>query len=308
MHVAIEIARPSTDWVAPHELEAALVRACTTAVRDGDCSLEHARPDLQRSAVAIVRWDVNERSVFIDFSLPIDGGNRPMTRSLTFDEADERAERWRTVGLTIATLAGEAELANDRAETTKAREPAEAKADSAPRAKQTSRTVQASKLWLDVGGLVGTALDTASPRIGVWADVGARLGQSPFIALAGLDYAVARGEPFLSVQWLGAAIGLGAQVGASDRGLMFEGSALFSVERQQVSASDGGRADSDAVFGYGGRVRTGLVWKLGVFSPVLGAQGWVNAAPVKVLVHDQYAGAAPRAGGAILLGVRARLD
>jgi hypothetical protein len=306
-HVAIQIAEPSPAAVPP-ELEAALSRACTVAVREGDCAVDGGRPEMQRGDVAIVRWEAGERGVRIEFTGRVDGGSRSLVRSLSFSDADERIERWRTVGLTIATLAGEAALPTVAEPRSQKPEPAAANADRAPQAAQTPRPVETSKLWLDVGGLVGTALDTASPRVGVWADVGTRFGGSAFIGLAGLEYSVARGEPFLSVQWLALSAGLGAQVGSSDRGLMFEGSASFSVERQQVSASDGARADSDAVFGYGGRARAALVWKLGVFSPLLGVEGWLNSAPIRVLVHDQYAGAAPRGGGVIVLGVRARLD
>jgi hypothetical protein len=305
-HVAIHIAEPSSTAASP-ELEAALVRACTAAVREGYCALDRDRPEMQRTAVAVVRWSAQEHDVRIEFNAGIDDGSRVLSRSLSFTDADERIERWRTVGLTIATLAGEAEPATeDNAPSTQTESPAARPERALPN--QGTPSLEAPKLWLDAGGLVGTALDTASPRFGVWADVGARLGGSAFVGVGGIDYSFARGDPFLSVQWLSLAAGLGVQVGRSNRGLVFEGSALFFVERQQVSASDGARADADAVFGYGGRGKTVLVWQLDVFSPLLGAEGWVNAAPLRVLVHDQYAGTAPRAGAGIVLGVRAKLD
>lgn len=305
-HVAIHIEEPSSAEASP-ELEAALVRACTAAVREGDCAVDRDRPEMQRTAVAVVRWSAHEHDVRIEFSTENDEGSRTLSRSLSFTDADERRERWRTVGLTIATLAGEAEPATgDKARSAPTELPPARSKHAQPN--QAPRSLDAPKLWLDAGGLVGTALDTASPRYGVWADVGARLGASPFVGVAGIDYSFARGEPFLSVQWLSLAAGLGAQVGSANRGLVFEGSALFLVERQQVSASDGARADADAVFGFGGRAKAVLVWQLGVFSPLLGAEGWVNAAPLRVLVHNQYAGTAPRTGGAIVLGVRAQLD
>jgi hypothetical protein len=308
-HIAIEIAEPSAS-VAPPVLTVALVRACAVAVRDGECTLEHEGLNKERTTVAIVRWDEDERSVRIDLAIRSGKEPRWTSRSLSFSEADERIERWRTVGLTIATLAGEA----DRTEIGQRRSEPRNGSEKAPVHPERAHAVhppqprEGAKLWFELGPLLGTALDTMSPRLGVWADVGARLGRSPLIGVAGVDYSAAEGSRSLSVQWLSLFAGLGTQVGSADRGPKLEGTVSFSAERQHISASDGTRSDASALFGYGGRARAAFVWEFGRVSPVAGVEGWINASPVRIIVSDLYAGTAPRVGGAVLLGIRARLE
>jgi len=128
------------------------------------------------------------------------------------------------------------------------------------------------------------------------------------IGVAGVDYSAAEGSRSLSVQWLSLFAGIGTQVGSADRGPKLEGVVSLFAERQHISASDGTRSDSTSLFGYGGRARAAFVWEFGRVSPVAGVEGWVNASPVRIVVSDQYAGTAPRMGGVILLGIRARLE
>jgi hypothetical protein len=308
-HIAIEIAEPSAS-LAPPALATALERACSVAVHDGDCTLEREGLDEERTTVAIVRWDDDERNVRIELGTRSGKEPRWTSRSLGFRDADERIERWRTVGLTIATLAGEADRAEIGERKSESRngsgkapeQPLRAHAERPPQPKE------GPKLWLELGPLLGTALDTMSPRLGVWADVGARLGRTPLIGVAGVDYSAAEGSRSLSVQWLTLFAGLGTQVGSVDRGPKVEGLLSFSAERQHLSASDGTRSDTTALFGYGGRARAAFVWEFGRVSPVVGVEGWINASPVRIIVNDQYAGTAPRLGGVILVGIRARLE
>src|SRR6185369_1983618 len=169
---------------------------------------------------AIVRWSPGEHDVRIDFREQTGDEPRWQSRSLSFGETDERIERWRTVGLTIASLAGTAaRAATERRESERKKsEATDAQSSRSPSTNAASPSEQEPRVWMDIGALVGTALDTASPRLGVWADVGTRLGKTPLAAIGIVDYAVARGDPSLSVQWLGFSGGIGVELGAAERG------------------------------------------------------------------------------------------
>jgi hypothetical protein len=102
--VLVEIAPPD----APAALARALVEACSAAVREGKCGMAVDEPAGTPVVVAIVRWnDDDERRVRIEVG--VRQGREPdwRTRTLEFAQKDTRTERWRSVGLTVATLAGE---------------------------------------------------------------------------------------------------------------------------------------------------------------------------------------------------------
>jgi hypothetical protein len=138
--------------------------------------------------------------------------------------------------------------------------------------------------------------------------VGFRIAKSRWIALGALDFAAVETSPSLSVQWLGLWAGAGAQLGTVGRGPMLEPSIGFGVRRLRASTTDGPQSDSGAELEYGPRATVTFVWQLGLLSPFIGAHAWFDAEPVEILVHDQYVGRAPRAGGAALLGLRLRIE
>jgi hypothetical protein len=103
-NVVVEIAPPG----ATPSLVRALLDSCSAAVRDGSCDLARDDASVRAAAVAIVQWgDAGELHVRVQIG--VESANEPAwrARDLVFKEHDERAERWRSVGLTIATLAGE---------------------------------------------------------------------------------------------------------------------------------------------------------------------------------------------------------
>ena len=101
--VVIEIAPPD----AAVELEAALEHGCSEAVARGRCEVAHIGDDpAQPDAIAIVSWqDAEQQSARVQVGLRRDG--RWLERTLTFEQRDAPVERWRAVGLAIATLVGE---------------------------------------------------------------------------------------------------------------------------------------------------------------------------------------------------------
>src|SRR5258708_28666544 len=82
-----------------------LVDACTEGLRDGGvCALDAGTGDSSR-AVAIVSWDGIHRSAAkIDVGVRRGAHADWLTRNVTFAASDAEVERWRSVGLIIATL------------------------------------------------------------------------------------------------------------------------------------------------------------------------------------------------------------
>jgi hypothetical protein len=86
----------------------ALLEACSASVRDGACVLSTQETTEPRIAVATVRWgDPSQRDVLIEVHLTSDA-SVARTRTIVFKESDALVERWRSVGLTVATLVGDA--------------------------------------------------------------------------------------------------------------------------------------------------------------------------------------------------------
>ncbi|HVW27010.1 MAG TPA: hypothetical protein VHC69_16710 [Polyangiaceae bacterium] len=106
--VAVEIVAPAE---AP-TMTRALLDACSSSVRVGSCELATRTTSEPRLASATVRWsDASERSVRIDVTAGARDASAVRLRVLAFKDTDAIVERWRAVGLTIATLVGDA-LAN----------------------------------------------------------------------------------------------------------------------------------------------------------------------------------------------------
>jgi len=310
-NVAIEIASPSQGDVMPPSLARTLVDACAAAMHDGDCALDSDRSDTPPTAVAIVRWDGDEHHVRIEVGKKDRRETAWQSRELDFSESDARIERWRAVGLTIATLAGELGREQSPARTPAPATPHSPTADAgirprSPEPAELSGPPMAA-LWFDLGGLIGNGLGGGPARFGVWADVGARLGRTPLTGIGGVDFAAIETSPSLSVQWLGVSAGLGAELGGS-KGPLFEPSVAFALERIRAAATDSERSDAETELGYGVRANATFVWQLGLVSPAIGARGYLNAEPVRILVHDQYVGTLPQAGGSVLLGARIRIE
>ena len=95
----------------PGEPTALAVEACSAAAREGQCVPAEQAPDEPPRAVAIVR-PVGEGMVAVHIELGFPGDSGPavwVSRDLSFSNSDPLHERWRSVGLVVATLAGRIE-------------------------------------------------------------------------------------------------------------------------------------------------------------------------------------------------------
>ena len=87
----------------------ALIAACTSGLHSGKCVTEEAPDDARATAVAIVVWlDSGHLHARIDLGRRDEQRAGWQIRELTFHEQDAQPERWRSVGLAIAGIVGEA--------------------------------------------------------------------------------------------------------------------------------------------------------------------------------------------------------
>jgi hypothetical protein len=96
----------------PAEYAPAMVAACSQALSAGSCVLASSLQESQQpQAVALVLWHGDD---FLQCTVRVGrGGGKWVVRSLTFADKDSIEERWTTVGLTVATLVGEASEAGE---------------------------------------------------------------------------------------------------------------------------------------------------------------------------------------------------
>jgi hypothetical protein len=96
-----------------------VLAACNAAIVQGSCELD-APADTPPRAVAIVRLQGRGRRVRIEVGLRDSDRGAWSVREIEFSAKDPARERWRTVGLVLATLVGEAEAARAEDEASEA--------------------------------------------------------------------------------------------------------------------------------------------------------------------------------------------
>jgi hypothetical protein len=93
-----------------------VIDACNRAIAQGVCLPEASPSDAPPRAVAVARAvDGAVRVVRIEVRLAAEDEAAPIVRELVFARRDPLRERWRSVGLAIATLVGEGERAREEA-------------------------------------------------------------------------------------------------------------------------------------------------------------------------------------------------
>jgi len=106
---------------------ASVLAACNAAIVAGSCQIDAAASE-PPEALAIVRWSGREqRRVRIEVGLREADHSAWSVRELSFAAGDPVRERWRSVGLVVATLVGELDTAQDPKEGTRTEAPVESK-------------------------------------------------------------------------------------------------------------------------------------------------------------------------------------
>jgi hypothetical protein len=246
---------------------AVLLESCSRALPRGECRSDLEPAGESPAAFAAVRW-LDEWQAHIDAR--VDGVSaRSLTRDLTFSRDDARRERFRSVGLAIATIVDELRVGQGPNATapvpatapaadtetappvagTPARAavpstPTPARGDSAGTSPAPADTNSRAHLArLDVGGLAGTGLASGPLRVGVYARFTYDLGVLPVYVDARGSYALTTSGATPYVTWLD--LGLGAGARASISALRLELGLRALVCRTSASATDPETGESD---------------------------------------------------------------
>ena len=306
--VVVEIAPPH----AASPYVATLIGACSEAVPKGDCVLASAGRDAQPPApTAIVGWDGPEhRSVHIEVGLPRAGRAEWRARDLAFRAEDLEVERWRSVGLVIATLVGDAS-----AEEPPSSVPPETTPAAIPRRPQSTPPPAPSPpepawIWLDVAGFVSPALDDGTWRGGASLRATHPFRSPPVVATAQIRYAARPADDAgLSVRWVAASLGVGAHLEVGEA-VVVELRAELLAELVAASVTDpiAGTTDSGHRWIPGARAGVDAAWMLHRNLGVLvGLDASLLQSGTLVHLRDQRAGRAPPLSFAPILGVRVAL-
>lgn len=254
--VAVEVAPPPA---SPQRL-LALLDACSAALPAGSC---RSADELAAApaASAHVTW-IDASNVRIEVEI---AGGEParLTRDFAFESGDPPLQRFRTVGLAIATLVDELRVRNERAlappdegasETTPAAPPITAPAPESPQspvpapktplsaspkavpvAPRASRPPE-NTTGVEVGGLVGTGLVSGPARVGLYLRAVHDVDSLPVYAGLDLAYASLTSSSDPRVTWNEFALGGGVHLSASN--LRFELGLSALLRRTHASAAD----------------------------------------------------------------------
>jgi len=306
--VVIEVAPPDAHPRFPAELSA----ACSDAVRRGRCLIAGPAPAEEHpAAVAIVTWDGRQLAVRVQVGVRRAPETRWLMRDMHFKQADQPVERWRAVGLTIATLVGELP---GHGETALAAQPAAKSAPPKPiRRKPPPPPLPAParppRWWIEAGALLGPGLGAGAPRGGGFAGGAYLLGDLPLLAHVSLGYAARPADVRgVSVQFLTLQAGLGARLELDAADLELDGRLGASLERIGASATRSGAEDSGSRILPALHLGADIGWPArGFLALVAGADGWALQSPTRITIEGQPVEKVPGAGVLARLGLRLRL-
>jgi hypothetical protein len=282
-------------------------------------------------AIAIVSWsDSKYAQVVIDVGTTFDGLKRWISRKVEFQPVDAIEERWRVIGLTIATLVGDLEeaqkneiLAKEASsaigvveepklpENEVVLKPAPRKSVSIPTqhpiAPMKKRTSKGSPWTVSAG----SSLNPETPRLGAWLR-GTVMLLSPVFTSVALSYALRpRDSRGVFMTWMGVATGGGVGFGIPDWRLTSRFRMEFLLERVAASATDSNldRGDERWKLLSGGRGGVELIWSASNRFGVLGgAEGTLYAQPVRVRWAGERVAEFPALTYGLVLGAEIRFD
>ncbi len=219
--------------VAQAELEIVL-DACNEAIQNGVCLPDSAGYPETPRATAIARpTDASVLAVRIEVRLRVSEQLSWIVRELSFEAEDPAEERWRSVGLAIATLVGEGERRDNSEASPKADAPGAAPSPAVPASPRASRgstelsTTQEPSvaLWdgpawagvfFGVGLLAGPGFDDGAWRLGGNVRAGWEAA-SGWHVLSSVSYSLRASEETFTASWLLLQAGLGYRLRLSER-------------------------------------------------------------------------------------------
>ena len=244
-----------------------LVQACSAGLRgDGPCALEGSAPADAARAVAIVSWEGDDRAT-AKVEVGVRRGQHAdwLTRRVTFARADAEEERWRSVGLIIATLVG-SQTGGDRNADLPTPPPPAAPPPVVKEpvaAEKPAASPMPARTWFVEAD--AEAVRGAGDVFGAWGGAlrgGVAFEGTPFFVTGSLRYEIAPdAAPDARLEWGWVSLGAGVATPLSRAPLVFEARCEPTLGGVRASASQGGSTQSGGLFGV--REGVGLTWWLG---------------------------------------------
>ena len=285
-----------------------MLAACEATVKGG-CALADPNAPNDDAAVAVVTWeDEDHRHARIEVGLR-KRSERPahwLTRTLSLTDNDAVSERWRAVGLVIATLVDEEIRAAAAPPPPNPSPSPSPKPSPSPSPKPSPPPPPSPRLraWIDLTALGAPALDSGSFFAGGMLRGAWYPARAPIFVTLGFAYATTPVDSTgLRVDSIAATLGAGASF--RTRRFLFDGSIVFRLERVGASVDSGGASDAASVIIPAGQLGVDVGWAPSrVFALVLGLDGELRAQAVTVQVRGIAAGRALPVGGDLHAGVR----
>lgn len=313
----VVIDAPAADRASP--LAPLMIEVCSHGIAEGRCALASDEEDAEQArarAVAILSWaDAAHRVARIEVGLRLADRAQWLSRTIEFRPEDAPPERWRAVGLIIATLVGDV-LHEEPPPPSPAPPPV---APVPPPAPETAIAPVASPVprrthdlaWLDLGLLLAPGLDTGAARRGAALHASWAPWLPPVFATLGVSFAGAPRDGATSVgaTWTTVWAGAGAVVSAAGNALRFDGRLEGVVQLLDASVTTPAAADGSRWLG-GGRIGLDVAWMPDAsFGVVASAEGSLLAGATTVDVQGAPKGrdAPDGLGFAGLLGIRGAL-
>jgi hypothetical protein len=278
----------------------ALVSACSAGLRRGTCVVAEPETGERAAAVAIVAWlDPEHLRARIDVGRRADERAGWLVRELTFHEQDSPLERWRSVGLAIAGVVGEATLLEPPAPTTA---PAPA-----PKPPVSHAPVSRGKWRAALGPSLESGVSVGRPSAGVWLEAGRRCcGTVPLeITLTAANSWSVRETEHVATRFSSFGAGASADLQLSEL-LAVRGSLFALLEAVDASAADPatGAHASGARWLFGGLARGQLVWPASrPLSAVLGLEIIELSGATELRLFGRTAAISPAQRGGIQAGL-----
>jgi hypothetical protein len=271
MAAAVVIEMPAQDAALPNAR--ILVNACTEGLREmGPCSLEDSTSSSAR-AVVIVSWE-GQGHTAAKIEVGVRHGGRGadwIARYVTFNPTDVETERWRSVGLIIATLVEQAgnEKKAEPAQPPVAQTPT--KPPPAPTPRSEGPTIQehaaappvATDSWmLDAAFELARGAGTGFGALGAAARASHPVPSTPLLVTGSLRYesqAEASSNPLarVNLQWGWVTAGVSVATGLAGP-VSFEGRLEPTLGWIVASPGGGGASKSGPLFGV--RESVGATW------------------------------------------------
>jgi hypothetical protein len=232
-----------------------LVEACTDGLRGGGpCALEGSAAGDTARAVAIVSWEgIGRGAAKIEVGVRRAAHADWLTRHVTFDPSDAEVERWRSVGLIIATLVGNeaAKAPPPPPEPSPPPAPAKPQPPAPPPA-----TPAVNPVWFfEAGAVLARGAGDVFDAWGGAARVGALFRRTPIFLTGSIRYETApQAAPQVRLEWGWVSLGAGAFAPLGRTPLILEARVEPTLGGIRATSLAGAPAQTGGLFG----VREGI--------------------------------------------------